>query len=338
MLAGERLAGSPGALAAVARLAADHGARLAWVPRRAGERGALESGALGALLPGGRPVSDAAARGEVAAVWEVSSLPDATPRDTAGIIRAAATGEIGALVVGGVDPADLPAELGADTTAALQRAFVVSLELRESAVTAVADVVLPVAPQSEKTGTYVNWEGRLRHFDEALSSNSVSDHRALDMLASEMGHFLETRTQREINDQFEALGPWGGARSTTAPDGHRTAGTPGASAGSGAFALATWPSLLDAGRMQDGEPFLAGTAPRAAARLSTTSAAALGVEDGETVVVTGPAGSVTVPALVTEGMLDGVVWLPTNSTDCSVRVGLGTDAGGRVAVTKGGAA
>ncbi|HET7802199.1 MAG TPA: NADH-quinone oxidoreductase subunit G [Humibacillus xanthopallidus] len=335
VLAGERLASSPGALAAVARLAADHGARLAWVPRRAGERGALESGALGALLPGGRPIGDAAARGEVAAVWEVAGLPDTTPRDTAGIVAAAAAGDIDALVVGGVDPADLPAELAADAAAALERAFVVSLELRESAVTAVADVVLPVAPQSEKTGTYVNWEGRLRPFGEALSSNSVSDHRALDMLASEMGHFLETRTQREIHDQFEALGPWGGARSTSAPDGHRVAG---ARDGSGAFTLATWSTLLDAGRMQDGEPFLAGTAPRAVARLSVASAAALDVSDGDEVTVSGPTGSVTVPALVTEGMLDGVVWLPTNSKDCSVRTGLGTDAGGRVAVTKGGVA
>ncbi len=335
ILVGERLASSPGALAAVAGLAAEHGARLAWVPRRAGERGALESGALGALLPGGRPVGDAAARGEVAAVWEVVGLPDAAPRDTAGIIAAAASGDIDALVVGGVDPTDLPAELIADAVAALERSFVVSFELRESAVTAVADVVLPVAPQSEKSGTYVNWEGRLRPFEEALTTNSVSDHRALDMLAGEMGHFLETRTQREIHDQFEALGPWGGARATSAPEGHRAAAVP---AGSGAFTLATWATLLDAGRMQDGEPFLAGTAPTAVARLSPTSAAALGVEDGDDVVVAGPAGSVTVPALLTDGMLDGVVWLPTNSKDCSVRTDLGTDAGGRVAVTKGGAA
>ena len=108
--------------------------------------------------------------------------------------------------------------------------------------------------------------------------------------------------------------------------------------GSGPFTLATWATLLDAGRMQDGEPFLAGTAPRAVARLSVTSAAALGVGDGDEVVVTGPTGSVRVPALLTDGMLDGVVWLPTNSRDCSVRTDLGTDAGGRVAVTKGGAA
>ena len=38
ILAGERLAEVPGALAAVARLALASGARLAWIPRRAGER------------------------------------------------------------------------------------------------------------------------------------------------------------------------------------------------------------------------------------------------------------------------------------------------------------
>ncbi|MBC9822255.1 NADH-quinone oxidoreductase subunit G [Terrabacter sp. MAHUQ-38] len=336
VLVGERLATSPGALRAVADLAATTGARLAWVPRRAGERGALEAGALGALLPGGRPVADAAARAEVARAWDVDQLPALPARDTSGIIAAAAAGDVDALVVGGVDTADLgdPAAV-----AALEKAFVVSLELRESAVTAVADVVLPVAAQAEKAGTYVNWEGRVRAFDEALTTNAVSDHRALDMLAGEMGFFLETRTQREIHAQFEALGPWSGARATSAPAGQRAAAAPD---GSGDFVLSTWATLLDAGRMQDGEPFLAGTAPKAVARLSVSSAAALGVVDGDDVTVTGPAGSVTLPAAVTESMVDGVVWLPTNSRstnqDVSVRTGLGTDAGGRVHVTKGGAA
>ncbi|HWM96169.1 MAG TPA: NADH-quinone oxidoreductase subunit G, partial [Streptosporangiaceae bacterium] len=50
ILVGERLAGVPGALAAVATLAAASGARIAWVPRRAGERGAVEAGALPGLL------------------------------------------------------------------------------------------------------------------------------------------------------------------------------------------------------------------------------------------------------------------------------------------------
>ena len=53
-------------------------------------------------------------------------------------------------MVGGVDPADLPEH--AELLDALTRTFVVSLELRESAVTELADVVLPVAPHQEKVG------------------------------------------------------------------------------------------------------------------------------------------------------------------------------------------
>ncbi|EUA23413.1 hypothetical protein I553_5566 [Mycobacterium xenopi 4042] len=57
IMVGERLATVPGGLSAAARLADATGARLAWVPRRAGERGALEAGALPNLLPGGRPTA-----------------------------------------------------------------------------------------------------------------------------------------------------------------------------------------------------------------------------------------------------------------------------------------
>jgi NADH-quinone oxidoreductase subunit G len=328
ILVGERAATSPGALAAAVQVAAETGARLAWVPRRAGERGALEAGALGALLPGGRPVTDAAARAEIASVWELGSLPDGPARDTAGIIAAAAAGDIDALVVGGVDPADLGLT---DTRNALEKAFVVSLELRESAVTELADVVLPVAAQAEKSGSYVNWEGRVRPFEKALTTNHVSDHRALDMLAAELGHFLETRNEDQIHAQLRAIGPWSGARRVAA-DGPAHGGAV-VGQGLGDHILATWPTLLDAGRMQDGEPFLAGTAQRSVVRLSPRSAQGLGVVDGGAVTVTGPRGSITLPAAVTEGMVDGVVWLPTNSRGSAVRTGLGAEAGHRVTVT-----
>jgi NADH-quinone oxidoreductase subunit G len=68
ILVGERLAEKVGALSSALELAEKSGAKLAWIPRRAGERGALISGALPTLLPGGRPVSDASARVDVAAV------------------------------------------------------------------------------------------------------------------------------------------------------------------------------------------------------------------------------------------------------------------------------
>ena len=76
----------PGLLTAVGDLVDATGAPLAWVPRRAGDRGALDAGALATLLPGGRPVADPAARAEVEAAWG-ASIPR-PGRDTAGILDA----------------------------------------------------------------------------------------------------------------------------------------------------------------------------------------------------------------------------------------------------------
>lgn len=113
IVVGERLAGVPGGLTAALRTAAATGAALVWIPRRAGERGALEAGALPSLLPGGRPATDPRAREEVASVWGVAELPSRFGRDTGQIVEAAATGELGALLVAGVDPEDLPDPAGA---------------------------------------------------------------------------------------------------------------------------------------------------------------------------------------------------------------------------------
>jgi len=66
----------------------------------------LEAGAIGNLLPGGRPVTDAAARVDIAAAWNTDSLPAEVGRSTSQIIDAVHAGQIGALVVGGVDPLD----------------------------------------------------------------------------------------------------------------------------------------------------------------------------------------------------------------------------------------
>ncbi len=73
ILVGERAAEVPGLYSAVAALGARTGAAIGWVPRRAGERGALDAGAVPTLLPGGRPVTDAAARAEVEQAWGLAA-------------------------------------------------------------------------------------------------------------------------------------------------------------------------------------------------------------------------------------------------------------------------
>jgi NADH-quinone oxidoreductase subunit G len=331
ILVGERLATVPGGLSAAAALAFSTGARLAWIPRRAGERGALESGALPNLLPGGRPVTESQARAEVGAAWDVVGMPAKVGRDTSAIIAAAGSGELGGLLVGGVDPADLGGS--GDILDALARTFVVSLELRESAVTDFADVILPVAAHQEKSGTFVNWEGRVRSFEAALTTNAMSDHRVVDLLAAEMGESLGVRTLSATRADMRALGPWTGARAA-APSVEAVAVQ---SLEAGQATLATWHHLLDSGRMQDGEPFLAGTAPKTQALLSSKTAASFDLAEGDTVRVSAGLGAITVPVRIRD-MADHVIWLPTNSPGSAVRSTLGVDAGTAVSLTKGGAA
>nr|WP_233425588.1 NADH-quinone oxidoreductase subunit G [Jiangella alkaliphila] len=331
ILVGSRLATIPGALSAAARVATVTGARLAWVPRRAGERGALEAGALPTLLPGGRPVADPEARVDVAAAWSVASLPSLPGRDTTGILSALTSGVLAGALVAGVELADLPDPAAAKR--ALEAAgFVVSLEVRHSEVTELADIVLPVAPPVEKAGTFVNWEGRLRPFPAVLAQTpSLSDAAVLDAIAGELGIRLGLRDVDDVRAEIAELGVWDGARpeSTDTPP----AGPP--RPGEREAVLASWRLLLDGGRLQDGEPHLAATAKRAEARISAGTAAEVGVADGEPLTVRTATGSLTVPVRVTE-MPDRVVWLPENSNGSTLHRSLGAGAGQVVKLAGGG--
>ncbi len=332
ILVGERLAESPGALSAAGRLAQASGALLGWVPRRAGERGAVEAGAAPDLLPGGRPVAEAAARVDAAAVWGVATLPTGNGRDTAGILAAARVGELDGLVIGGLDPQDL-SDPAAALSAIEAAGFVVSLELRRSAVTDLADVVLPVAAVVEKAGTFVDWEGRGRVFPQVLrESMALTDAGVLTLVSELMGSELGLADAQAARAELAEFEPWNGARS----DGPSVS-APAAAGRDGQFVLATWHTLLDAGRLQDGEPHLAGTARPAVALVSAQSAAAAGLVAGASATVRSEQGSVTVPLHVGD-VLDGVVWLPTNAAGCAVRRDLRVGAGAFVTISQGGAA
>ena len=330
VLLGERLATVPGALSAAADLAARTGCRLAWVPRRAGDRGAVDAGCLPTLLPGGRPVADAGARVDVATAWGVGSLPETPGRDADAIVAALAAGELGGLVVAGVDPDDTadPAAFRAALDAA---SFVVATDLRSTEVTRAADVVLPVAAAVEKAGTFLTWEGRPRPFDAVLATpTALPDLRVVAGLAEELaalghGRPLGFRTVAEVRTEMAELGPW---------DGERPALTPVAPAGgaaeAGSLALSTWRQMIDGGSMQDGDKHLAATARPALARVSPATLAGLGDVSGG-VTLTGDRGSLTMPVEAVEGMVDGTVWVPANSTGSGVLAGLASP-GSRVTV------
>jgi NADH-quinone oxidoreductase subunit G len=136
-----------------------------------------------------------------------------------------------------------------------------------------------------------------------------------------------------VRRQIAELATWDGS-AATAP------AVPAAEppdVGPGQAVLASWRLLLDAGRLQDGEPWLAGTARRPVARLSQATADEVGVSDGEPLTVSTASGSLTLPVLVTE-LPERVVWLPTNQVGAPVREILHADAGSVVQLSRGGVA
>ena len=272
VLVGERAAQTPGALTAVAELVAKTGAKLAWIPRRAGERGALDAGLL--------PIDG---------------------RNTSEII--AATGsEIKGLVIGGVSPEDVDGDL----IAAIEKAqFVVSLESRHTEITAEADVVLPVAVVTEKSGTFRNWEGRDRSFGAVVPTpGALSDADVLAELARELGKSINVK-----DFWATAARPVLKAESGSAEV-----------AGNGQAILSTWRHLLDKGSLQSGEPYLAATARVAVVRVSPATAQKLNLVDGAAATVECCGRSASAPLIVTAGMADDVVWLPANSEGSSLNL------------------
>ncbi len=313
ILVGERAAASSGTLSAVAALAERTGARIAWIPRRAGEVGAIDAGCLPTVLPGGRPVDQPAARVDVSTMWDGVELPTEPGLDTDAILRGASDGSLKALVVGGLQPDDL-----ADPAAALAAfenvGFLISFEQRLSAVAQRADVVLPVPLVEEQNGTFVNWEHRSRHVTVVNRANTapMTETRILAALADALGSSLGMRSNGQALGELREFDAWSGER-VAAPRVPAAGATPG-------LRLATWRELIDRSAGLDGVDTLAATARPAVVRLSARTAAERGLAGGEWARVEVDEVSVTVPVEVVPDMLDNVVWLPSQSLALGVTI------------------
>ena len=265
----------------------------------------------------------------MAAAWNVEDIPADPGRDTDAILAAAASGTLQALLIGGVDIDDLPdpEQAAAAIDAA---AFVVSLELRHSPVTDRADVVFPVAPVAEKSGTFVNWEGRRRPFEAALPPSATSDMRVLAALADEVGVDLNLADTATVRADIDRLHPWDGSR----PPAPQVIQPDPVEPGPGQAVLTGWRMLLDGGRLQVGEPHLAGTARPAVARLSAVTAAEIGCAEGDPVRISTDRGTVDLPVAITE-MPDRVVWVPLNAVGAAVYRTLEAPLGAIVGIEAG---
>lgn len=132
--------------------------------------GGREVGGLANLLSAHRDLSNPQHRAEVAALWQMDSVPERPGRTAVEMFQAAADGEIKALWIVCTNPAQsLPDQ--ATVRRALQRAeFVIVQEAYATTATAAyADLLLPATTWGEKDGTVTNSERRISRVRPAIT-------------------------------------------------------------------------------------------------------------------------------------------------------------------------
>jgi NADH-quinone oxidoreductase subunit G len=336
VLAGWR-GGATGGLAAAARLAAGLGGRFAWVPRRAGDRGALDVGARPGLLPGGRPVGDAAARGELTEAWG-AELPEAPGLDGPAMVAAAAAGELGVLVLAGVDLVrdHGPRELAEQ---ALERAFVIAVDHEVNDTTSQADVLLPGLVHAETEGTFTDWEGRVQATHRAVpaggSAQEIWDlagqlgtRLGVDLGFAGLGRVAAETDRYRRRPAAAAAGPHPPAAER---EPHPRAPEEAAAEG---LDLISYPLLLDAASMLARAADLNRETPGAFLELHPDDAGRLGLVDGATAEVDfGEERTARLPVRVAPTVAPGCAFVPANQPDLALRALLGPAPALRVKVT-----
>jgi len=287
----------PDVVAAWRSVAEAAGARFGWLPRRAGEYGALAAGAHPELLPGWTPASEKGL-------------------DVSGMLRAAADGNLHALWLVGADViVDVP-ESGLGKTALEKVPFLVVQDVQWSPLLEHADVVLPGATFVERDGTLTDWEGRRQEVRAAVDPPGAAraDYAILAETARRIGKPIGCRTISDVRNELNA------ALSDPAPAraGLQTNGnTPSLS---GDLRLLTYRLLYDDGSRIRDTAGLRELTPGAFVELNPADAERARVADGQSVSVSSAHGSMKAHAQISKGIREGVAFVPWSQWGESAQV------------------
>jgi len=284
------------------------------------------------------------------------------------MVAAAAAGELGVLILAGVDLIrdHGPRELA---TQALERAFVIAIDHEVTDTTSQADVLLPGVVHAETEGTFTDWEGRVQATHRAIPVDGAAQEiwdlagQLAIRLGADLGlhhpdHVMaETERFRRRPTGPAATGPaptpqpqpavggpptgrvagpeGGGEPLSTAPQEPAAAARTGAEPpDDGLLSLISYPLLLDAASMLARAADLNRETPGAFAELHPDDAARLGLADGATAEVDfGEDRTARLPVRVAATVAPGCVFVPANQPDLALRALIGQAPALRVKVT-----
>jgi NADH-quinone oxidoreductase subunit G len=257
------------------------------------------------------------------------------------MVRAAAEGELGVLLLAGVDLVrdHGPRELAEQ---ALERAFVIAVDHERNDTTRHADVLLPAVVHAETEGTFTDWEGRVQATHPAVPVGGAAQAvwELADQLSVRLGTDLGLATLARVTAETERFRtrPEGLAAPTLPKAAPATAPAPAADhAEEGkdqGLALVSYPLLLDAASMLARADDLNRETPGAFLELHPDDAGRLGLADGATAEVDfGEDRTARLPVRVAPTVAPGCAFIPANQPDLALRALLGPTPALRVTVT-----
>jgi len=305
------------------------------------DQGAVEMGAVAALLPGALDLTDQEARGQIVRAWK-EDLPREAGATLIEMIDHAQTGAIKSLFIVGENPVgSLPPQTGVkEALGKLDLLVCQELFLTETA--ALAHVVLPAAPAMEKAGTFTNTEGHVQAVRPAIDSTGDSrpDWEILSALSVFIGAPLEYGEAKEILKEIRAVIPgYGSLGPSPIPPSvdlaavdryvnggyrwdHPTRYTLPARVAhpDGMVQLGLVQNLFHSGKLSTYSKGLLQIESSGFLQMSPADAARCGISTGDRVRLANGRGEFTTTAKVLDRVPEGLAWLPDHFAQDAMRL------------------
>ncbi len=317
-------------------------------------QGACDVGALPDLLPGYARVADPEARSRVGKAWgaEVPEAPGLTLTE-----KINGAGEkVKVMYVMGENPLMSDPDTHHVEEQLKKLDFLVVSELFMSETARVADVVLPAGSYAEKDGTFTATDRRIQLSHKAVEpiGDARPDWWILSQLSTRLGYQMGYRHPSEVMDEIAAITPIyrGVSHARLGDSGLRWpvpssdhSGTPilhteKFSRGLGRFHVVEhrppaeetdekYPLILTTGRvlfhwhtgtMTRRSPTLTDQINEAFIEINEADAERLGVHYNDLVRVASRRGEITLRARVTDGIKEGVVFIPFHFAEASANI------------------
>ena len=312
------------------------GSGLFVLARENNQAGAMDMGTAPDLLPGRQPLDNEAARKNWEKTWKVSISPD-PGLNLVRIIEAAEAGSLKALYIMGENPLRALPQSARVQKALEKLDFLVVQDILHNETAKLADIVLPGAAISEKQGSITNLEGRIQSFQPVVSppGKARPDWQILDQLAAGLSAGKPYDTIEKIREEIRQLVP-----AYESLNGHnqgwlKPTGNKALFNETGAKDLISFYPVVSTEDQGDDSnfPFTAiigslryqlgsGTRTDASDRvngfnlagqleISPRDSAGLAVQEGDTVTLTSPSGSITRKVRIDKSLSAGHLFVPT---------------------------